>query len=51
MPAILTEDLAAEWISDGLTEERITEIAPIRYQAKNCMPILCIKIFIKQMIL
>lgn len=27
MPTILTEDLAAEWISDGLSEQRITEIA------------------------
>lgn len=27
MPAILTEALAAEWISEGLSEERITEIA------------------------
>lgn len=27
MPCILTEELAGEWISDGLSEERITEIA------------------------
>jgi putative SOS response-associated peptidase YedK len=27
MPVILTDELAGEWISDGLTEERITEIA------------------------
>lgn len=26
MPCILTDDLAREWIMDGLTEERITEI-------------------------
>jgi putative SOS response-associated peptidase YedK len=30
MPAILTEELAAEWISDGLTEKRITEIATFK---------------------
>jgi TolB-like protein len=24
---MLTEDLAAEWISDGLSEDRITELA------------------------
>jgi putative SOS response-associated peptidase YedK len=33
MPCILTEELAAEWISDGLTEERITEIATFQYPA------------------
>jgi putative SOS response-associated peptidase YedK len=27
MPTMLTEDLAAEWISDGLSEDRITELA------------------------
>ena len=27
MPTILNEDLAAEWISEGLSEKRITEIA------------------------
>jgi putative SOS response-associated peptidase YedK len=27
MPTILTEELAADWISDGLSENRITEIA------------------------
>lgn len=27
MPTILTEELAAEWISDGLTENRIIELA------------------------
>lgn len=27
MPTILTEKMAGEWISDGLSEQRITEIA------------------------
>ena len=27
MPTILNEDLAAEWIAEGLSENRITEIA------------------------
>lgn len=31
MPAILPEDLASEWISDGLSEERITELATYQY--------------------
>ena len=35
MPAILTEDLAVEWISDGLTEERITEIATYQIPSKK----------------
>ncbi|CAN5540234.1 SOS response-associated peptidase [soil metagenome] len=33
MPAILTSELAGEWISDGLTEERITEIASFQLPA------------------
>jgi putative SOS response-associated peptidase YedK len=35
MPTILTEELAAEWISDGLTEERITEIATFQFPASE----------------
>lgn len=35
MPAILTDTLAGEWISDGLTEERITEIATFQYPAEQ----------------
>jgi putative SOS response-associated peptidase YedK len=31
MPAILTPELAGEWISDGLSEERITQIATFQY--------------------
>jgi putative SOS response-associated peptidase YedK len=27
MPTVLTEDLAGEWLSDGLSEQRITELA------------------------
>jgi putative SOS response-associated peptidase YedK len=30
MPTILTQELAGEWISDGLSEERIKEIATFR---------------------
>ena len=33
MPTILTSELAGEWISEGLTEERITEIATFQYPA------------------
>lgn len=35
MPCILTEELAGEWISDGLTEERITEIATYQIPAEE----------------
>lgn len=35
MPAILPEELAKEWISDGLTEERITEIATYQLPAEK----------------
>lgn len=35
MPAILTPQLAGEWISDGLTEERITEIATFQYPSEE----------------
>jgi putative SOS response-associated peptidase YedK len=35
MPTILTEDLAAEWISDGLSEERITQIATYQMHTKE----------------
>ena len=31
MPCILTEELAREWIRDGLSEERIKEIATFQY--------------------
>lgn len=34
MPTILTSQLAGEWISDGLTEERIAEIATFQYPAE-----------------
>jgi putative SOS response-associated peptidase YedK len=33
MPVILPEHLAAEWISDGLSEQRITEIATYKISA------------------
>ncbi len=33
MPAILTPELAGEWISDGLSEDRIKEIATFQYPA------------------
>ncbi len=33
MPTILPADLAGEWISDGLSEERITELATFQYPA------------------
>lgn len=33
MPVILTEQLAAEWISDVLTERRITELATFQFPA------------------
>jgi putative SOS response-associated peptidase YedK len=33
MPTILTEELAGEWISDGLSEERITQIATHQFPA------------------
>lgn len=35
MPTILTEELAAEWISDGLSEQRITEIATLKISAEE----------------
>ena len=35
MPAILTEDLAAEWISDVLPEERITKNATYQMPSKK----------------
>ncbi len=35
MPTILTPELAAEWISDGLSEERISEIATFQYPAEK----------------
>lgn len=35
MPTILSEDLAAEWISEGLSEERITEIATYQISSKE----------------
>lgn len=34
MPTILTPQLAGEWISDGLSEERIFEIATFQYPAE-----------------
>jgi putative SOS response-associated peptidase YedK len=34
MPTILTPELAGEWISDGLSEERISEIATFQYPAE-----------------
>ena len=33
MPTILTPQLAGEWISDGLSEERISELATFQYPA------------------
>ncbi len=35
MPCILSEDLAAEWISDNLSEQRISEIATSRFPAEQ----------------
>lgn len=35
MPVILTKELAAEWISDGLPRERIAEIASFQYPAEK----------------
>lgn len=35
MPLILTEDLAREWISDGLTEQRIQEIASFQFPSSQ----------------
>jgi putative SOS response-associated peptidase YedK len=35
MPVILPAELAGEWISDGLTEDRITEIATFQYPAEQ----------------
>jgi putative SOS response-associated peptidase YedK len=35
MPTILTEALAGEWISDGLSEKRILEIATFQYPASE----------------
>lgn len=34
MPTILTDELAGEWISDGLSEKRIAEIATFQYPAE-----------------
>lgn len=35
MPTILTPELAGEWISDGLPEKRINEIATFQYPAEQ----------------
>jgi len=35
MPNILTPELAEEWLQDGLTENRITEIASYQYPAQK----------------
>ncbi|MEO6838729.1 MAG: SOS response-associated peptidase family protein, partial [Ginsengibacter sp.] len=35
MPVILSQELAGEWITDGLTEERITELATNQYPAEE----------------
>jgi hypothetical protein len=35
MRCILTEELAGEWISDGLTESRVTEIATFQIPSKQ----------------
>lgn len=35
MPLILTEELAREWICDGLTEQRIQEIASFQFPASQ----------------
>jgi len=35
MPTILTPQLAGEWISDGLPEERITELATFQYPSEQ----------------
>jgi putative SOS response-associated peptidase YedK len=35
MPCILTEELAGEWISDGLSEDRILELATFQYPSEE----------------
>lgn len=35
MPTILTKELAEEWISDGLSQQRIVEIASYQYPAEK----------------
>jgi putative SOS response-associated peptidase YedK len=35
MPCILTEELAGEWISDGLSEDRILELATFQYPTQQ----------------
>ena len=35
MPTILTKELAEEWVTDGLSEERILEIAGFQYPAEQ----------------
>lgn len=35
MPLVFTEDLAREWIRDGLSEERIQELAGFQYPASD----------------
>lgn len=35
MPTILTKELAEEWIKDGLSQERITEIATYQYPSEK----------------
>jgi hypothetical protein len=35
MPCILTNELAGEWISDGLSEDRIAEIATYQIPAEK----------------
>jgi hypothetical protein len=34
MPTILTEEFAAEWIADGLSEQRINELATFKISAE-----------------
>ena len=35
MPTILTKELAEEWVEEGLSEERITEIATYQYPTEQ----------------
>jgi putative SOS response-associated peptidase YedK len=48
MPTILPESLAAEWIQDGLSEERIKEIARYRFPASQMEAWTVAKDFMKQ---
>jgi hypothetical protein len=48
MPTILPEELAYEWIQDGLSEKRITEIASYQLPADKMEAWTIAKDFLKQ---